>query len=71
MLNPVSCRILIKKFRKFGFEGPISGGKHSFMKKGGLKVSVPSPHKEDVIGASLLKEILKQAGIDQNDWNNL
>jgi len=41
------------------------------MKKGELKVSVPSPHKEDVIGISLLKEILKQAGIDQNDWNNL
>jgi hypothetical protein len=40
------------------------------VKKGELKVSIPSPHKEDVIGVPLLKEILKQAGINQNDWNN-
>lgn len=71
MLNPVSCRILVKKFKKLGFDGPISGGKHRFMKKGLLKVSIPSPHKEDVIGASLLKEILRQAEISNEDWNNL
>lgn len=70
MLKPVSRRILIKKFKKFGFVGPISGGKHSFMKKDVLKVSIPSPHKEDVIGAPLLKEILRQAGIKQEDWEN-
>jgi predicted RNA binding protein YcfA (HicA-like mRNA interferase family) len=72
MLNPTTRRLLIKKFKKFGFIGPISGGKHEFMKKGVLKVSIPSPHKkEDVIGAPLLKEILKQAGISQEDWNKI
>jgi len=71
MLRAVSCRILIKKFRKFGFEGPISGGKHQFMKKDSLKVHIPSPHKKDVIDSFLLKEILKQAEIDQENWNNL
>ncbi len=71
MLKPVSCRILIKKFKKLGFEGPISGGKHRFMKKETLKVSIPSPHKEDVIGVPLLKEILRQAGIDREAWNGL
>ena len=70
MFSPVSRRILIKKFQKLGFEGPVSGGRHCFVKKGELKVSIPSPHKEDVIGIPLLKEILKQAGINQNDWNN-
>jgi len=71
MLNPVSIRILIKKFRKLGFEGPLSGGRHRFMKKGALKVSIPSPHGTDVIGAPLLKEILRQAEIDQDEWNNV
>ena len=47
------------------------GGRHSFMKKDVLKVSIPSPHKEDVIGAPLLKEILRQAGISQEDWDNV
>ena len=70
MLRPVSRRILIKKFKKLGFVGPISGGRHSFMKKDALKVSIPSPHKEDVVGVPLLKEILYQAGISQEDWNN-
>jgi len=40
------------------------------VKKGELKVSIPSPHQRDVIGIPLLKEILKQAGINQNDWDN-
>jgi predicted RNA binding protein YcfA (HicA-like mRNA interferase family) len=70
MLNPVSCRVLIKKFRELGFEGPLSGGRHRFMKKGTLKVSIPSPHGNDVIGVPLLKEILKQAEINQDEWNN-
>jgi predicted RNA binding protein YcfA (HicA-like mRNA interferase family) len=70
MLNPVSYRILIKKFRKLGFEGPLSGGRHRFMKKGTLKVSIPSPHGSDVIGVALLKEILRQAEISCDDWNN-
>ena len=70
MLKPVSRRILIKKFKKLEFAGPISGGKHCFMKKDSLKVSIPSPHSQDVIGVPLLKEILRQAGIDQEDWDS-
>jgi YcfA-like protein. len=54
-----------------GFEGPLSGGKHRFMKKGTLKVSIPSPHGSDAIGVPLLKEILKQAEISYDDWNNV
>jgi len=70
MLRPVSRRILIKKFIKLGFAGPVSGGKHCFMKKDSLKVSIPSPHKQDMVDVPLLKEILRQAGISQSNWES-
>lgn len=68
MLNNISLRILIKKFRKFGFSGPYSGSKHLFMVKEKLKVRIPNPHKGD-ISRFLLIEILKQAGISPNEWD--
>lgn len=70
MLKSVSWRKLIQKFRKLGFDGPYSGGRHLFMAKGELKVRVPNPHSSD-ISAHLLSEILRQAGISKDDWNNV
>lgn len=67
MGQPVSRRLLIKKFRKLGFEGPFSGGRHVFMAKGSLKVHIPNPHGGDISG-SLVHEILRQAGISIKDW---
>jgi len=64
----ISRRELIRKFRAFGFGGPLSGGKHQFMVKGALKVRIPNPHQSD-IEISLLREILKQAGISVEDWD--
>ena len=61
---------LICKFRNLGFEGPFSGRKHQFMKKGGLKIRIPNPHKTKEIHISLLREILRQAGIEEKDWEN-
>jgi predicted RNA binding protein YcfA (HicA-like mRNA interferase family) len=62
---------LVRRFRKLGFEGPISGGKHQFMKKGALKVRIPNPHKKADVDTSLLKEILRQADIEFDVWENL
>lgn len=70
MLKPVSRRGLIRRFRELGFDGPFSGGKHAFMRKGMLTVRVPNPHGSD-IGIPLLREILRQAGISKNDWIHL
>jgi len=70
MLKNISRRELIKNFRKLGFEGPYSGSKHEFMKKGHLKIRIPSPHKGN-ISAGLVNEILKQARISKNIWNKL
>ncbi len=63
-------RLLIQKFRNLGFDGPHAGSKHLFMRKGTLTVTIPNKHKGDEIGRSLLKEILRQAGISERDWMN-
>ncbi len=60
---------LIRKFRVLGWEGPLSGGRHQFMKRGSHKVRIPNPHGSG-IDVSLLREILRQAGISHDDWNN-
>jgi predicted RNA binding protein YcfA (HicA-like mRNA interferase family) len=70
MVEAVSRKELIRKFRVLGFTGPFSGGKHQFMSRGRQKIRIPNPHVGD-IGASLLKEILHQAGISSEDWDKL
>jgi predicted RNA binding protein YcfA (HicA-like mRNA interferase family) len=60
---------LIQKFRALGWQGPTSGGRHMFMKKGALKVHIPNPHHGE-IGVGLLREILRQAAITTEDWND-
>lgn len=71
MKTIISRQKLIYKFRRLGFEGPFSGGKHQFMKKGEIKVHIPNPHKSKTIHISLIKEILRQAGIDEEEFNNV
>lgn len=68
MPKNIPWRKLVQNFRKFGFGGPYSGGKHLFMKKGSLKIHIPSKHKGD-INPGLVNEILRQAGIDKEDWD--
>ncbi len=68
--GPIKRRELIRYLRQLGFLGPYSGGKHQFMVKGHLRLRIPNPHRED-IGQNLLKEILRQAGIDMLEWEQL
>jgi len=70
MPKAISWRKLVQNFRKLGFEGPFSGGRHLFMKKGSLKIHIPSKHKGD-ISAGLVNEILRQAGINKQEWEKL
>jgi len=69
-MGPISRRKLIRNLRILGFEGPYSGGKHSFMISGHLKLRIPNPHQEDISGG-LLIEILKQANISKEQWDKL
>ncbi|MEB3882737.1 type II toxin-antitoxin system HicA family toxin [Lyngbya sp. CCY1209] len=68
--GPISRRQLIAVFKAAGFVGPYSGGKHQFMVRDGLRVRIPNPHQGE-IGKNLLKRILKQACISQDEWENL
>lgn len=66
-LTPISRIEFIKKLRAFGFEGPYSGGKHLYMIKGNLRLTIPNPHKQE-ISTDLLSRLLKQAGISREEW---
>jgi predicted RNA binding protein YcfA (HicA-like mRNA interferase family) len=50
-----------------GFHGPFQEGKHPYMIKGELSVTIPNPHKGD-ISIDLLGRILRQAGISREEW---
>jgi predicted RNA binding protein YcfA (HicA-like mRNA interferase family) len=66
-VRPVSHNELIRGLRAFGFEGPLSGGKHLYMLRGNLRLTIPNPHKQKV-GVDLLIRILRQAGIKKEEW---
>jgi len=70
MVAALSRKDLIRKFRALGYTGPFSGGKHQFMIKGTQKIRIPNPHVSD-ISVSLVKEILRQAGISSQEWDNV
>ena len=70
MPKPISRREMIRRFKKLGWEGPFPGGKHEGMRhpKTKVKIPLPNPHKGD-LDWSLVKRILKQAGIQNDDWD--
>ncbi len=68
--GPISRRDLIKYLKQLGFDGPYAGSKHQYMQKGDITVRVPNPHRGD-IGIGLLAEILRQAMIQRDEWENL
>lgn len=70
ILGPVKRKDLIRYLKQCGCMGPYSGGKHQFMFRGEVTIRVPNPHQTD-IGKELLKRILRQAGINKEEWENL
>jgi predicted RNA binding protein YcfA (HicA-like mRNA interferase family) len=68
--KPLKRRELIAALRRGGFSGPYTGGKHQFMQKEDLVLTIPNPHRGD-ISIGLLKVILLQAGISRRDWERL
>jgi HicA-like toxin of HicAB toxin-antitoxin system len=69
-LGPTKRQDLIRGLHQCGFDGPFSGGKHQFMKRGSLKLPIPNPHQGD-ISVSLLKRILAKAGVPEDDWERM
>lgn len=69
-LTPIKRKNLISKLKQLGFTGPFSGGKHQFMIKEKLRLTIPNPHQSD-IGINLLSKILQQASITKEQWENI
>lgn len=69
-LGPLKRHDLIKYLKQLKFEGPYSGGKHQFMRKDDITVRLPNPHRGD-IGTEFLVRILRQAGINRDEWEKL
>lgn len=67
----ISHREIVRRFRKLGYSGPFGGGRHLFMVKGTQKIRIPNPHQSRDIHISLIREILRQAGIDPFEWEKL
>ena len=66
-LHPVSWMGLVKGLRRFGYQGPFSGGKHLYMMRGEKVLTLGNPHRRE-IGVNLLRRILTQAEIDPREW---
>lgn len=69
-LGPIKRKDLIRALKQAGYEGPFAGGKHEFLVKGNLRLTLPNPHSGEV-GKDLLSRILKQAGISREEWEKL
>lgn len=68
--GPIKRADLIRYFRQLGFDGPTAGGKHDYMFKGSQKITIPNPHRGDV-SKPLLADLLRQAGISREEWEQL
>ena len=67
-LSPVTRVVLVRRFRRLGWEGPKPSKGHDYMVKGRRKLHIPNPHGHKDIGAALLGAILKQAGVSREEW---
>jgi len=67
-LTPISRRELVQRLRELGFEGPFIGGRHEFMVRKSVRLILPNPHRRQ-IGTNLLSRILRQAGVDRDEWS--
>jgi predicted RNA binding protein YcfA (HicA-like mRNA interferase family) len=66
-LSPVSWTNLVRQLRELGFDGPYQGGKHPYMIKGNLVLTIPNPHRRE-IGVALLSRILRRARVTKEEW---
>lgn len=69
-LAPVSWSELVRRLRVLGFQGPYHEGKHPYMMKGNLSITIPNPHQKQ-ISVDLPSRILKQAKISRKEWLRL
>jgi predicted RNA binding protein YcfA (HicA-like mRNA interferase family) len=69
-LGPIKRQELIRYLRELGFEGPYVGGKHHYMVRGEVRLALPNPHRRE-ISHEFLARVLRQAGIEKEEWKRL
>jgi predicted RNA binding protein YcfA (HicA-like mRNA interferase family) len=68
--GPVTRRELLRGLKRLGFDGPYSGGKHQFVVRGDVVLTIPNPHGRD-ISVELLARVLRQAGVTKAEWESI
>ena len=68
--GPIKRKELIACLRRLGYSGPFVGGRHEFMQRGEVSVTIPNPHGSD-IGPNLLAKVLRQADVTRSEWEAL
>ena len=71
-LKPLNIDEVIRKLRKLGFTGPISGGKHLRMVHIRTGKIIPLPmHKRKKVSVGLIREIINEIGTSREEWLRL
>jgi predicted RNA binding protein YcfA (HicA-like mRNA interferase family) len=70
-INPISRKELISKLKTLDFEGPFRATRHQYMIKRKHKIFIPNPHGGKDIGIPLVKKIIRQIGITQDEFIKL
>ena len=70
MPTPIKCAELVRRLRELGWEGPWQKGKHPFMVRAGVRLTIPNPHRGD-IDWSLTRRLLEQARITKEKWESM
>ena len=72
--SPCKRRDFIRRLRKIGFDGPLSGTRHQFVIFGQHRLAVPSNAEFSVTQLRMmLREVEEIIGrrISMHEWNNL
>jgi len=70
MPRPIKHREMVRRLRAFGWQGPQQKGRHPFMVKGQLRLTIPNPHQGG-IDWSLMKRIIQVAEVSPDEWENI
>ena len=66
-LRSVPWKELVRRLHSLGFEGPYYRGKHPYMVRGSLTLTIPNPHKGE-ISVDPRARILRQAEVAREQW---
>ena len=70
-INPISRKKLISKLKALAFEVPFIAKQHQYMIKEMHKIFIPNPHGGKDIAIPILKKIIRQIGITQDEFIKL